>query len=194
MATSDSELVKKTLAGNTASFGTLVERYKNRVYNIAYRMLNNPEDAEDIAQEVFISAYKSLHNFDTQKRFEPWICRIANNLCIDFLRRRKYQSVSLNENGGYLDEEANVIQIPDKSPGPHKLAENTELKEIMERTISELPPKYRIALMLRYIEDFTYSEIADALDMSVETIKTHIHRGREMLKKRLRLHLGEGWL
>ena len=194
MATSDSELVINTLEGNTASFGTLVERYKNRVYNIAYRMLNNVEDAKDISQETFISAYKSLHNFDTQRRFGPWIFQIANNLCIDFLRRRKYQSVSLDENGAYLDEEDNFIQIPDKSPNPHKLVENAELKEVMERAISELPAKYRIVVMLRYIEDFTYSEIADALDISVDTIKTHLHRGREMLKKRLRLKLGEGWL
>jgi len=157
-------------------------------------MLNNAEDAEDISQETFISAYKSLHNFDTQRRFGPWIFRIANNLCIDFLRRRKYQSVSLDEHGGYLDEEDNFIQIPDKSPGPHKLAENAELKEIMERAISELPTKYRIVLVLRYIEDFTYREIADALEISVDTIKTHLHRGREMLKKKLRLNLGEGWL
>jgi len=157
-------------------------------------VLNSAEDAEDISQEAFISVYKSLHRFDTRKRFGPWLFRITTNLCIDFLRRRKYQSVSLDEHGAYLDEEDNVIQIPDKSPNPHKLAENVELKEIMERAISELPPKYRIVLMLRYIEEFTYSETADALDTSVDTIKTHIHRGREMLKKKLKLHLREGWL
>ena len=193
MATSDSEFVKKALEGNIASFGTLVERYKNRVYNVACRILNNAEDAEDISQEAFVSAYKSLRQFDIQKKFGPWLFRITANLCIDFLRRRKYQSVSLDENGAYLDDD-NTIQIPDKSPSPQKLTENAELKEIMEETIAELPPKYRITLMLRYIEDYTYSEIADALDTSVDTVKTHIHRGREILKKKLRLNLGEEWL
>jgi RNA polymerase sigma-70 factor (ECF subfamily) len=188
---SDSELIEEALEGDTSSYGLLVTRYKNSVHNMAYRMMNNAEDAEDIAQEAFISAYRSLDRFDTNRRFSPWLFRITINLCIDHLRRQRYRPIYIDDEGTYMDEGESKIQIPDSSPDPQMMAETAEIREIIEGAIAGLSPKYRAVLMLRYLEDFTYAEISEALDVSTNTVKTHLHRGREILKRKIKPLLRE---
>ena len=173
----DIEFIKDCQLGKKSSFRELVERHKDRVYTTVSRIVGNVHDAEDIAQETFIAAYKSIGSFDLSKRFAPWLMKIATNLSIDHLRQTKPRSVPLDS------LEATEIQL---SEDPLESAEASELHHLTEQVIAQLPPKYRAAITLYYTEELTYKEVADALEIPVGTVKTYLHRGREILKKRLR--------
>jgi len=173
----DREFIRDCQLGKASSFRTLVDRYKDRVYTAVYRIVGNAHDAEDIAQETFIAAYRSIRSFDLSKRFSPWLMKIAANMSIDYLRRRQPQSVPLDS------PEAAELQL---SENPLEAVEASELNQLVADIIDQLPPKYRAAIALYYTEELTYSEIADALEIPMGTVKTYLHRGREILRKHLK--------
>lgn len=186
MTYSDQELVQKTLDGDMDSFSVLVERYQKQIYSLTYRLTNDPEDARDLAQEVFIHIYKVLGKYDQNRKFFSWMYKVATNVCFNVLRRGKPEiSVSLDK----VVEIASFVERDDTQP--EEYYERRETQELVRKAVAELPDKYRLPLVLRYLEEFTYKEIAEYMDLPVTTIETRLYRGKAMLQKKLQI-LGEG--
>jgi len=185
METLEQRLVKQALAGDRQAFAEIVELYKNKIFQVAYRMLGNRTEAEDISQETFLRVYANLARYDQNHKFSTWIYRIATNLCIDRLRK-KQATFSLDQeinSGEGLDM---YSQIADKNKGPEQEVMTLELQNEVQQAIDQLPIKYKSIMVLRYIEDLSLQEISEIIDLPVTTIKTRIHRGREALKKLLK--------
>jgi RNA polymerase sigma-70 factor, ECF subfamily len=182
-------LVKKrilqVLKGDQDAFGEIVEIYKDKVYQISYRMLGNRHEAEDIAQEAFIRAYTNIHSFNIDLKFSTWLFRIATNLCIDRIRKKKPDFYLDAEVAG-TDGLTMYSQIASNTDLPEKQVESLELEESIQREILKLPDKYRSVIVLKYIEELSLIEISEILDIPIGTVKTRIHRGREALRKQLR--------
>ncbi|KAA9016927.1 RNA polymerase sigma factor SigW [Niallia endozanthoxylica] len=177
--------IKQVLKGDQNAFGEIVELYKDKVFQLSFRMLGNRHEAEDIAQEAFIRAYVNIQSYNINLKFSTWLYRIATNLCIDRIRKKKPDY--------YLDAEVAgtegltmYSQIPAKTPLPEDDVESLELQDTIQREISKLPEKYRTVIVLKYIEELSLNEISEILDMPLGTVKTRIHRGREALRKQLR--------
>lgn len=176
--------IKEVLKGDQNAFGEVVEIYKDKVFQLCYRMLGNRHEAEDMAQEAFIRAYVNIHSFNIKLKFSTWIYRIATNLCIDRIRKKKPDF--------YLDAEVagteglNMYsQIASDTALPEDEVESLELHDTIQKEILLLPEKYRTVIVLKYIEELSLKEIGEILDMPIGTIKTRIHRGREALRKQL---------
>ncbi len=168
-------IVNRVLAGDTEAFSELIERYKVAVFNLCARMLHNPTEAEDAAQEVFVRAYTQLHSYQPGRRFSTWILSIASHYCIDLLRRRKPQ----------VDLEAISFWKQSDLPEPEERALTSETRDEVRDLLSKLPEKYRGVTVLRYWQDMSYEEIAEASSLSVATVKTRLFRARELLAKEL---------
>ncbi|WP_445490862.1 RNA polymerase sigma factor SigW [Niallia sp. 03133] len=177
--------IKQVLKGDQNAFGEIIEIYKDKVYQICYRMLGNRHEAEDMAQEAFIRAYVNIHRFNIDLKFSTWLYRIATNLCIDRIRKKKPDY--------YLDAEVpgteglNMYsQISADTRLPEDDVESLELQALIQTEISKLPDKYRAVIVLKYIEELSLNEISEILELPLGTVKTRIHRGREALRKQLR--------
>ncbi|WHX25391.1 RNA polymerase sigma factor SigW [Virgibacillus halodenitrificans] len=171
--------------GDQSAFEDVVNYFQHKIYQHCLRMLGNAHEAEDIAQEAFIRAYINIESFDEQRKFSTWLYRIATNLTIDRIRKRKpdfYLDSKIKGTDG-LDM---YSQLPDQGKLPGEEVESLELKRYIHHEISELPPKYRSVITLRYLEEFSLQEISEILDIPLGTVKTRIHRAREALRKRLR--------
>ena len=176
--------IEQVLKGDQSAFSDIVNLYQHKLYQICYRMLGNKQEAEDIAQEAFIRAYVNLHSFDQKRKFSTWLYRIATNLCIDRIRKKKPDY--------YLDAEVAgtdgldmYSQLAADEALPEEQLEKMELQERIQYEISRLPEKYRSVIVLKYIEELSLQEIGEILDMQTGTVKTRIHRGREALRKQL---------
>lgn len=174
-AEQDRLLVQAALGGDQLAFAELVTRYQSAVYNLAYRMLGDPTDAEDAAQEVFVRAWNQLRTFQIERRFSTWLLSIASHHCIDMLRRRKPTAP--------LDDVALYVQS--NEPEPDELALRNEQREIVQKLLNTLPDKYRSVTVLRYYNDLSYDEIARATGLTESAVKTQLHRARRMLAERL---------
>lgn len=176
----DEMLVARTLNGELTAFEQLVERHKNTVFNIAYRMLGQYQEAEDITQDVFITVYKKLYQFDLSKRFAPWINKITVNSCISVLRKKKnLVSLTFDESFGKQYEEKYHIQYET----PEHILERKQLREEINNAIMELNEGYRTVLVLRYQLEMNNQEIAEILNISKENVEVKIHRARKALRK-----------
>ncbi|MFC3882486.1 RNA polymerase sigma factor SigW [Bacillus songklensis] len=180
-----SRKINQVKKGDQDAFAEIVEYYKDKVYQLCYRMLGNAHEAEDSAQEAFIRAYVNIHSYDSTKKFSTWLYRIATNLCIDRIRKKKpdyYLDAEISGTDG-LDM---YSQIPSKQELPEDELEKLELQEQIQREILRLPEKYRSVIVLKYVDELSLKEISDILDLPVGTVKTRIHRGREALRNKLR--------
>jgi len=176
--------IKAIQKGDQNAYAEIVELYKEKVYRICYRMLGNRHEAEDAAQEAFIRAYVNIDTYNPAMKFSSWLYRIATNLSIDKLRKKKPDV--------YLDEEVSgaegltmYSQLPAADASPEDTVETLELQETVQKAIQKLPEKYRSVIVLKYIEDLSLQEISEILDLPIGTVKTRIHRGREALRKHL---------
>jgi RNA polymerase sigma-70 factor (ECF subfamily) len=169
----DGSLAASALRGKAEAFGTLVERYERAVYHLCLRTLRDPEEAKDAAQEAFYKAFRSLRTFKTGAKFSTWILSIAYHACCDRLERRKRFS------GAELPERA------DPAPGPALLAERRDEARELRAAIDALPEKYRTVITLYHLQGKQYEEIARVLDVPLGTVKTHLFRAKELLRKRL---------
>ena len=176
--------IKQVLKGDQNAYADIVNLYQHKLYQVCYRMLGNKQEAEDIAQEAFIRAYINLHSYDQKRKFSTWLYRIATNLCIDRIRKKKRDY--------YLDAEVAgtegldmYSQIASDEQLPEEAIEQMELQDRIQYEISRLPDKYRSVIVLKYIEELSLQEISEILDMPLGTVKTRIHRGREALRKQL---------
>lgn len=172
-ALSDQDLVTGTLAGNGQDFEVLVGRYERAVYNLALRMLRNAEDAKDATQEAFFKAYRSLRTFKTGAKFSTWILAIAYNASCDRLAKRRHFSNS------------EIPERADPGPGPAEQTEREDEAERLRRTIDALPDKYRAVITLYHLQGKQYDEIATILGVPMGTVKTHLFRAKELLRRRL---------
>lgn len=179
---SDEALADRILHGDTAAFEELVNRYKNSVFHIVYRMVGHYQEAEDITQEVFILVYNKLYQFDRSKKFSPWIHRIAINTAISNLRKKKKViNLSFDESFGQPYEDYPSVLEGD----PEAIFERKEIMEDIRISIQELPESYRYVLVLRYQMDMKNAEIAQVLGVSKENVEVRIHRARKALRKEL---------
>ncbi len=177
--------IRQLKNGDQNAFAEIVEFYKDKVFQICYRMLGNRHEAEDIAQEAFIRAYVNIHSYDLNKKFSTWLYRIATNLSIDRIRKKKpdyYLDAELAGSDGLTmySQVAADVALPEDE------LETMELQELIQAEILKLPDKYRSVIVLKYIEEFSLKEIGEILDLPVGTVKTRIHRGREALRNQLR--------
>ena len=173
-------IVRKVLQGDVNAFEKLVTEYEKAVYAIAQRMTGNAEDAADMTQETFIKAYNSLSSFRGDSKFSVWLYRIANNVCLDFLRsknRRPTVSLSAEDDDG----EETQLDIADESQSPELLLESSLTRDAVRRGLDSLPPDYKQILLLREIQGLSYEEIAAALGIESGTVKSRIFRARKRL-------------
>ena len=162
--------------GNDDAFTNLVETYQKPVYNLCYRMLGEMEAAEDAAQETFLKAYQNLTRYDRERSFATWLLSIAAHHCIDKLRRKRFNSVSIDE-----DEEGQT-DIPDRSaPDPESEIMKHQQRERLQNCLQTLDPTDRAAVVMRYWQDCSEVEIAQALKLTVPAVKSRLHRARRAL-------------
>ncbi len=188
---SDSEVVSRFNSGDTTVFSILVNRYLQKAYQIAYGVLGNREDAEEVSQDVFLRIYKALPRFRGDSEFSTWMYRIAMNLARNKYRWNKSRGARSNVSlEASADEDVKMakIQVADKQMLPNEEAELDEFKRNVLAEIDNLPPLYREALVLRNIEQMSYEQIAEVLNCKLGTIKSRIARAREELRRRLENH------
>ncbi len=183
-AEDDARYIARALAGDERAYGELLARYRSRVLGLALRMVQNTDDAADIAQEAFVRAFQALSTFDVTKSFGAWIAKITANLCIDHFRRRRLALVSLDapieaERGDRAREVADTAPIADDLLG------QSEAELRLDSLLASLPPRYRVVVILRYKEDLAYEEIATVLGIPLGTVKARLHRAHHLLKRRL---------
>lgn len=176
--------IKQVLKGDQEAFGEVVELYKDKIFWLCYRMLGNRHEAEDISQEAFVRAYVNIESFKINRKFSTWLYRIATNLCIDRIRKKKPDFFLDAEIAG-TEGLTLYSQLATSEQGPDDKVETLELQEVVQREILRLSDKYRTVIVLRYIDDLSLKEIAEVLEMPLGTVKTRLHRGREALRKQL---------
>ncbi len=160
------------------SFETIVEEYGDFVYNLTYRILGNPADAEDAAQEAFLAAYRNFDRFRGESKVSTWLYRIATNAAL--MRLRKDRNKRTLTQTGYDD-----MQLASPTDGPEKLALNSELREHLEGGLDQLPPNLKAAVVLRDVQGLSNEEAAEIVGISVSSLKARLHRGRILLRKYL---------
>lgn len=181
MSDEDQAAVAAVLAGQQHRFADLVERYQAPIIGYVRRMLGNYEDAVDLSQEVFVKAYSALSTYQPRYPFSAWLFRIARNAAIDELRRRRLDTVSLDE-PVELGEGAVRRQVAGSGAGPEGRLLRRELQDRVAAAVAELPEIYREPIVLRHAAGLSYQEIADALELPLGTVKTRIFRAREILR------------
>ena len=173
-------VVERVRAGDVNAYEALVAAHEKNVYNLALRMTGNPADAEDMAQEAFLKAYRSLSEFRGDSKFSVWLYRIVSNVCLDFLRKQKRrQTVSLSVEDD--EGEETQLDIPDLAQSPEELLERRMTREAVQKGLALLPPDQRQILLLREIQGLSYEEISQALDIETGTVKSRIFRARKKL-------------
>jgi len=187
---SDEELVARVLQGDQGSFGLLVARYQDRLTSFLFRMLRDLDTAHDLAQEVFLRVYQALDRFDPQFKFSTWTFRVAHNLGIDEIRRRKVRWVPLQRPESE-EEGARERELPGHGPTPYQELRNEQRGDAIQRAIDALPADYRELIVLRHYAELSYEEIAQLKKMPLGTVKNKLFRGRQMLKSELADYLGD---
>ena len=178
-------LVQAAKAGDVGAFEQLVKRYDRNVFRIAQHITQNREDAEDVVQDAFLKAYGNLEQFQGQSKFYTWLVRIAVNEALMKLRRRRPERmVSLDEEVK-TDEDSMPREVADWSPNPEQLYSQSELRDILGKTIQGLPPSFRTVFVLRDVEGLSTEETAEALDLSIPAVKSRLLRARLQLRERL---------
>jgi RNA polymerase sigma-70 factor, ECF subfamily len=169
----DAARVRDCLAGDPQAFAALVGQYERPVYNVALRMLRNPEDARDTAQTVFLKAYQNLSNYDPQFKFYSWIYRMAINESLNVLRVR-------GRSAGPVDE-----RLPDDCAGPSELLATGQAREAVLAAVERLKPEHRSVIVLRYFAELDYEDMGEALGIDAKTVKSRLYTARQLLKDRL---------
>jgi RNA polymerase sigma-70 factor, ECF subfamily len=183
MNVAELHLIRQSRTGDRRAFVELVELYREKIQRLAYRMLNNKPDSEDIVQETFMRVYLNLNHYDESQKFSTWIYRIGKNVAIDLLRKKRpFQSLDA---AFHEDDETsfyNKIVSTDMTP-EHQVLQ-TEMQEQMRKAINKLSEKYRVVIILYYLHELSLLEISEKLNLPPTTVKSRLHRGRELLRKK----------
>jgi len=189
----DAALMLRVKRGDLKAFEALAEKYKQPIVNMMYRMLRDPDEAEDLAQSVFIRVYQSAKRYEASAKFSTWIFTIARRLCLNEIRRRgRHRSESLDSRPTDREEQAPRQFEDAKTFSPPEAYLHGELAEKIEEAVAQLPEKQRLAMVLCRQEELSYEEMARVLRCSVPATKSLIHRGRETLKEKLKPYLRSG--
>ncbi|MBV9159377.1 MAG: RNA polymerase sigma factor [Candidatus Kaiserbacteria bacterium] len=172
----DEEIARTVQEGDIEGFGELVERYEAKLLRYGRKFLPRTEDIEDIVQDAFVSAFQNIKSFDTSRRFSPWIYQIAHNAFVNALRKHSRNPLTMVDFDTFLSY--HVEEAPTDMEREHK-----EMRELIEKGLDELSPKSREILVLFYLEDFSYTEIADILQVPVGTVGVRLKRAREQLRQ-----------
>lgn len=175
------------------TFDELVIKYERKIYNLIYRQVGDPEDAADLTQDTFVRAYAAYGRFRGESKVYTWLCQIALNACKNRFRqrdrRKPHLGPSLDEPMSDEESESRLREIPDLSSEPGRLYERQELQKLVERAIDSLPPDYKGVILLRDVQGLAYQEIAEATGLTLEAVKTRLHRARLMLRRKLEPYL-----
>lgn len=180
----DNYLVKRVISGDDEAFAQIIEFYKQKIFRLINRKISAKGDVEDLAQEVFLKAYKSLKKFDQRHKFSTWLYTIANNVAIDYLRKKRLQSVSLEVPlFPRTDEKEVYLEIADFENNPERVYERTAEQMQLLEAIALLSEEYSLVIKLRHLKGYTYHEISEMLDLPLGTIKSRIYRARIQLRE-----------
>ena len=187
-AAEDEAIIREVLAGNVDAFAKLERKYRRIISFLIRKMIRNEEDVADLTQDTFVKAFNALPRFKFEYPFSRWIYKIASNRCIDHLRRKRFQEVSLDQpivtrDGGELS-----MDPPDMGPVPDDQLLARERAQMLREALETLPEKYRTVIRMRHEEELDYQEIADKLGHPLGTVKAHLFRARKMLYKKLLQH------
>ena len=180
---SDQDVVAQALGGSSPAYQELLRRFERPVMSLIVRMVRHPDVAEDLAQETFVKAFRHLGRYEPGRKFASWIFKIAHNTTLDYLRKKKLDTVPLDA----TDEEGDsweVLAAP-STGSPQRRVESRELIAGLDAALGDLPPHYREVLLLRFREGLAYHEIADVTGQPMGTVKIHLHRARKALAKKL---------
>jgi RNA polymerase sigma-70 factor (ECF subfamily) len=181
-ALQDYELVQKALKGDEKAFARLLNRYKDTIYFMLLKMLNNRSDAEDLTLEAFGKAFKNLHQYSPTYAFSTWLFKIASNNCIDFLRKKKGITISL-ESETEQSELSETAKIKSKDLNPEERLIRKQKAILLHKVVRRLKPHYQNLVELRYFREYSYEEIAKELNLPLGTVIAHLFRARQMLFK-----------
>lgn len=182
METEERDLIRRCLTRDERAYRELIRRYQTAVVNLAWRMTGNVEDAAEVSQETFIRVLRSLSTYDPERPFRTWLFKIASNLALDLLRRRKRRPIAIEDLG---DEEGPGFEPVDPGPGPDEGLRIDRSDARFEGLVRELPESYQAILFLRYKQEFSYEEIAETLGIPLGTVKVRLHRAHETLRRKL---------
>ncbi|WP_440998823.1 RNA polymerase sigma factor [Fodinibius sp. SL11] len=181
----DDVLVKRAKGGDEKAYKKLVDKYERALYFHILKMVKDREQVEDLVQEAFVKAFDNLNTYSTNYAFSTWLYRIATNNTIDYLRKKKLKTLSIDKPMKTKDGEMEM-QLPDESASTDRDIIKKQRKKIVQNAIADLPDKYRKVIELRHMEEKSYKEISDILDKPLGTVKAHIFRARELLYKELK--------
>lgn len=175
MERTDNELVIECLNGNQEAYSELISRYKRLIYSVAYKFTRDSDEVNDLAQEAFIKIYRSLSKYDSQYKFSTWSVKVATNICLDHVRRKKLNSVSLDE----------IENFTGRNNSPEEYYLRKEKSQALKSAIDSLPEIYRVPIVMYHQNGMSYKEIAEKLDKPMSIIKNRIFRARNTLKESL---------
>ena len=180
----DKEIIEKVLAGDNDAFGLLVERYQNKIYNLCLRMCGNEDDAFDLTQDAFVRAWRNLGGFQFESAFSTWLFRLSSNICLDFLRAKKRRAaVSLTVSDE--EDEESQLDLPDPGKSPEEAVIAAEDRNLLTQALNSLPTDHRQIIVMRAIDDLSYSQIAEILGIQEGTVKSRLSRARTALRNKL---------
>lgn len=180
----EEQLIRRAAQGDAAAFDRLVELYSPRVYSLAYRLVDNPDDAQDIAQEAFVRVYHALPRYKGEAAFSTWLYRIVTNACYDELKRRRRRPQPFSERETDDDDSSRADLLPG-GESPEETALRRERQQAVQQAIATLPEHFRMVLVLYDLQGCSYQEIADILHQHVGTVKSRLNRARNLLREKL---------
>lgn len=163
------------------AYAELMKRYRKSVFHLVLKMVRNPDEAEDLTIEAFAKAFKGLHKFNPEFTFSTWLFRIATNNCIDYIRKKRIQTTSIDNPLKDNDGDDITIDVKDHSLNPQDEAIRQQKIELMQMIVTKLPSKYQVLIKMRYFQELSYEEIAESLDFPLGTVKAQLHRAKELL-------------
>jgi RNA polymerase sigma-70 factor (ECF subfamily) len=182
----DRDLVAAAKRGDNKAFQTLLKKYRKSVYYMLLKMVKNPDDAEDLTQEAFAKAFNSIDKFDSTFAFSTWLFRIATNNCIDFIRKKRVQTVSIDAPVEGDDGSSMRFDVRDENHDPNEAMLRSQRRHYLQLALERLPEKYRELVDLRYFQELSYEEVADKLQIPLGTVKAQLFRARELLNEELK--------
>ena len=184
----DHDLVARTKRGSREAFDVLLEKYYKKIYNLAYRYVGDQEEASDLTQEIFAAAYQNLKKFRGDSKFSTWLFQIATNRGKNRFKYLKRRGYFVNKGHANNDEDSDFQQqsVPDFSTNPETMLAGKQIQKIVQQAIDELEPDHKEIVILRDIEDFSYEEIAQMLNLPEGTTKSRLHRARMVVKEKLK--------
>jgi RNA polymerase sigma factor (sigma-70 family) len=175
----DFMLVQKARSGDQKAYAELLGRYRDAIYFMLLKMVNNPSDAEDLTIEAFGKAFKNIGQYTPNFAFSTWLFKIATNNCIDFIRKKRAATISLDQSNDDPDTSTVTIQSDTMDPEAHMI--NSQKVKLLREVVNKLKPRYRTLVELRYFKEYSYEEIAQELDLPIGTVKAQLFRARELL-------------